>query len=340
MTNKKQAMLYKKIGNNKVECFLCGHRCKINEGKYGICNVRQNIKGDLYTLTYGKAIAANIDSIEKKPLYHFLPGSISYSIATMGCNFKCSFCQNWRISQFTSKGKTELPGQKLSPENIVKSAKEKNCESISYTYTEPTIFFEYAYDTAKLAKSEGLYNVFVTNGFMTNEAIKTLEPFLDAANIDLKSFRNEFYRKMCKARLEPVLESIKYMKKLGIWVEITTLVVPEQNDSDKELNNIAEFIAGVDKNIPWHISRFHPDYEYTNSYPTPMKTLEKARKIGKENGLNFVYLGNVSSESNTYCNNCGELLVERSLFGETRVKIKNNRCPSCKLKIPGIWKKN
>ncbi|MCF7886051.1 MAG: AmmeMemoRadiSam system radical SAM enzyme [Candidatus Marinimicrobia bacterium] len=330
-------MLYEKIGNKEVQCNLCAHRCKIKEGNYGICGVRQNKDGKLYTAAYGKAIAANSDPIEKKPLYHFLPGTAAFSMATMGCNFKCSFCQNWRISQVTEDKKSELPGKNLSPEEIVSMAQNRGCDSIAYTYTEPTIFFEYAYDTARLAKEKGIYNVFVTNGFMTKEAIDTIEPYLDAANIDLKSFDDDFYRKICKGRLQPVLDSIKYMKEVGIWIEITTLIVPDQNDSDEELNKIAQFIAGVNKDIPWHISRFHPDYEFTDSKPTPMKTMDKAKKIGKKHGIQQIYLGNIVTDSNTYCHNCGEMVVQRNVFGRSKVNLKNSKCPSCQTKISGVW---
>lgn len=332
-------MLYEQAENNSVKCYLCEHHCKIQEGKYGICRVRQNKDGKLYTSAYGKSIAANVDPIEKKPLYHFLPGSKAFSIATMGCNFKCSFCQNWRISQVTDDKQTNLPGQKLSPKDIVRLARNKGSDSIAYTYTEPTIFFEYAYDIAELARKNDMKNIFVTNGYMTKSAIDTVTPYLDAANVDLKSFRNDFYIKMCKGRLQPVLDSIQYMKESGIWVEVTTLVVPDQNDSDEELNDIAEFIASVSKDIPWHVSRFHPDYEYTNATSTPIRTMEKAHKIGKKHGLKYIYLGNIATDNNTYCDNCNEIVIERNAFGVNKVKLENSKCPSCKAKISGIWKK-
>ena len=337
MEAQKEAMLYDQIADKKVQCKLCAHRCKIKDNNYGICSVRQNRDGKLYTAAYGKVIAANADPIEKKPLYHILPGTSSFSIATMGCNFKCSFCQNWRISQVTDDKKSNLPGQDLSPEEIVRSARQQGCKSIAYTYTEPTIFFEYAYETAKLAEEEGLYNVFVTNGFMTPEALDKINPYLDGANVDLKSFRDEFYKKMCRGRLQPVLDAIQYMHELGIWVEITTLVVPDQNDSEEELNDIAEFIAGIDQNIPWHISRFHPDYEYTDSRATPMETMERAKKIGKSHGLRHLYLGNVVSDTNTYCYQCGRKLIERRAFSSNKINIQNGKCPDCGADIKGIW---
>jgi pyruvate formate lyase activating enzyme len=332
----KEAMLYKALENDKVQCLLCAHECKIAPSKYGICGVRQNVDGTLQTLVYGNAIAANVDPIEKKPLYHFLPGSKSYSIATAGCNFKCGFCQNWNISQLSAKDGA-IPGQALVPQKVVNEAKETGCASISYTYTEPTIFFEYAYDTAVLAKESGLYNVFVTNGYMTKQALDMIKPYLDAANVDLKSFRDEYYRKYCKAKLEPVLTSIKYMRELGIWVEVTTLVIPGENDSDAELNDIAGFIAQVDMDIPWHISRFHPDYRFTDHGATPVETLHRAKEIGRENGLHYVYLGNVASDSDTYCHSCGNSLIKRSYLNGTTPGIKDSLCASCGSTIAGVW---
>jgi len=290
----KEAMLYKGGKGGEVDCYLCAHNCKIASGQFGFCGVRQNTQGTLNTLVYAEAIAVNVDPIEKKPLYHFLPGSVSFSMATVGCNFRCGFCQNWQISQVSKReGSREV--YELMPKEAVEEAKARRCESISYTYTEPTIFFEYAYDTAKLAKEAGLKNVFVTNGYMSRQALETINPYLDAANIDLKSFREEFYSENCKGHLQPVLDSIKLAKKLGIWIEITTLIIPGQNDSASELSDIAGFIASVDKDIPWHISRFHPDYQFLNQKPTPIETLKEAEDLGKKAGLRYVYLGNVGN---------------------------------------------
>ncbi|MFH1363694.1 MAG: AmmeMemoRadiSam system radical SAM enzyme [Candidatus Omnitrophota bacterium] len=286
----KEAMLYEKLAQDQVCCQLCAHHCKIAPGQTGICGVRQNKQGTLYSLVYAKAIACQVDPVEKKPLYHFHPGSKIYSIATVGCNFQCGFCQNWQISQ-NSQGLKD--SWELSPRQIVDKAKACGCLSIAYTYGEPTVFFEYAYDTARLAKQENLYNVFVTNGYMSKEAISLIRPYLDAANIDLKSFRQAFYRDICRAELEPVLDSIRLMKELGIWIEITTLIIPGENDSLKELENIAGFIAEVGKDIPWHISRFHPDYKFLDHQPTALESLEKAKAIGEKAGLRYVYLGNV-----------------------------------------------
>ena len=288
-------------------------------------------------MAYGRLIAANIDPIEKKPLYHFLPGSISYSIATIGCNFKCGFCQNWQISQASIKEGESAPGREAMPEQIVEAAKKSNCQSISYTYTEPTIYFEYAYDTARLARQAGLSNVFVTNGYMTRQALETIKPYLDAANVDLKSFRDESYKNMCKARLQPVLDTIAAMKELGIWVEVTTLVIPGENDSDEELGQIAAFLAGIDGDIPWHISQFHPDYQFDDHGVTPMETLRKARDIGRRAGLRYVYLGNVREGTNTNCPRCRELIVERRYMGLNKLNLNNGRCPICGTTISGVW---
>ena len=287
-----EAMFYNKAKGKEAQCYLCAHNCKIALGQFGFCGVRQNIQGVLNTLVYAQVIAANVDPIEKKPLYHFLPGSMSFSIATKGCNFRCGFCQNWQISQASGQNKAREV-YKMIPERIVEEAKKNHCQSISYTYTEPTIFFEYAYDIAKVAKQAGLKNIFVTNGYMSREALETISPYLDAANIDLKSFREKFYVENCKGHLQPVLDSIKLAKKLGVWIEITTLIIPGHNDSASELSDIAGFIASVGKDIPWHISRFHPDYHFLNQKLTPIETLKKAEDLGKKAGLDHVYLGNV-----------------------------------------------
>jgi pyruvate formate lyase activating enzyme len=334
----KEAMLYEAVDGKKVNCFLCNHRCRISNSRFGLCNVRENRDGVLYTHAYGRAIALHIDPIEKKPLYHFLPGSSSFSIGAAGCNFQCGFCQNWQISQIIKKEEPDMRGYDLSPEEIVAMAQEVKCQSISYTYTEPTIFFEYAYDTAKLARKRGLSNVFVTNGYMTSEALKAIHPYLDACNVDLKSFREEFCRKICHGHLQPVLESIRLIKKLGIWVEVTTLVIPYENDDEEELADIARFITGVDPGIPWHISRFHPYYEFTDSIATPLETLQKAYSIGKEEGLEFVYVGNVPGESeDTACPYCKEQLIRRQAFLLEENRVKDSRCPSCGTRIAGVF---
>lgn len=334
----KEALLYEKKQDKKVLCNLCSHHCLISDGKFGICNVRENRDGILCTHSYGNLISANVDPIEKKPIFHLLPGASSYSIAMAGCNFKCDFCQNWQISQKKEADKLGITPTYTPPEKIVREAVRSKCKSISYTYTEPTIFFEYALDVAKLAKKEALYNVFVTNGFMTRECLDMLNGVLDAANVDLKGFSDEYYKKVCGARLKPVLESIDYMRKLNIWVEVTTLVVPTLNDSEEELEQIALFLAGIGKEIPWHISRFYPQYKTEHLPPTPVETLKKAQAIGKRAGLRYVYLGNVTGEGgDTICYNCNEPLIERAGYMVEKNIIRERRCPKCKTEIEGVW---
>jgi pyruvate formate lyase activating enzyme len=334
----KEAMLSRSLEGGGVECYLCAHRCRILPEKFGVCGVRQNRDGKLFTHVYGEVIAAHIDPIEKKPLYHFLPGTTSFSVATVGCNFRCPFCQNWQISQAARKDKEFRSGAKLSPEDIVRESLGQHCRSVSYTYTEPTIFFEYAYDTARLARDAGLANVFVTNGYMTAEALETIQPYLDAANVDLKAFKDETYKKVCGARLEPVLESIRLMKALHIWVEITTLVVPGMNDGDDELRSLARFVAGVSPDIPWHVSRFHPDFKYTQTDATPMATLRRAYALGKEEGLEYIYIGNVWGESeHTLCPKCGKPLLRRSGFLIKENRVKDGKCPFCGKPIAGVF---
>lgn len=329
-------MFYEEYKKGILHCFLCNHHCKIPEGKFGLCGVRQHTEGKLYTYAYGDIISSHIDPIEKKPLYHFLPGTASFSIAAIGCNFRCSFCQNWQISQLSVK-KGDFTGYETKAEDIVRRALENKCKSISYTYTEPTIFFEYAYDISLLAKKNGLFNVFVTNGFMTKDALEKIHTVLDAANVDLKSFRDEFYKKVCGGRLQPVLESIKLMKELNIWIEVTTLIIPGENDSEEELKEIATFIADTGKEIPWHISRFHPDYKFDTHRPTTVGILRKAKEIGEKQGLRYVYMGNVNEESDTYCYNCKALLAKREYFSVKESHVRGGRCEFCATPIEGQW---
>jgi len=335
----KEALLYEKVDNKSVHCYLCSHHCKIANQKFGFCGVRQNLEGILYTYAYGNVIAAHIDPVEKKPLYHFLPGSNSFSIATLGCNFHCAFCQNWEISQQSFKSGSNLEEEEFLPSDIAQEALRNDCKSISYTYTEPTIFFEYAYETAKAAKVKGLCNIFVTNGYMTKECINMIKPYLDAANVDLKFFNDESYKKICAGSLSPVLDSIRLMKELGIWVEITTLLIPGENDSKEELTGIAQFIAGIDKGTPWHISRFHPDYKFNKYAITPDETLKKAHSIGVEAGLDFIYIGNVYGWGlDTYCPSCKKLLIKREYFNIMEYNIKENKCIYCQARVPGEFK--
>ncbi len=336
----KEAMFYSKEKENNVRCNLCSHHCRIKPGHRGICAVRENRDGTLYTLVYGKLISENSDPIEKKPLFHFLPGTRSYSIATVGCNFQCLHCQNWQISQYPRLNRdAAIPGDKRSPEDVVDSAIADGAKSISYTYVEPTIFYEMAFETARLAKKRELKNVFVSNGFMSEEVTRHLSTVLDGINIDLKAFTDKFYHEVCKARLQPVLDNIKLMHELGVWVEVTTLIIPGWNDSQAELREIARFIKGVSNSIPWHVTAFYPTYKMMDRPPTPVDTLRKAREIGLEEGLRFVYEGNVPGEGgeNTYCPSCGETLIERYGFRIVKNNMDDGRCPKCGEEIEGIW---
>jgi len=334
----KQAMFQEAKEEKKVQCGLCSHRCIIVPGKRGICGVRENKDGVLYSLVYDKVIARHIDPIEKKPLFHFQPGSLSYSIATPGCNFHCKHCQNADISQLPRDRGGVILGEEVSPSMIVDAALRNGCASISYTYTEPTIYFELAYDTARLAAGAGLKNVFVSNGYITPEALREIKPYLHAANIDLKGYTDEFYKKICGARLQPVLDSIRLYQELGIWIEITTLVIPGHNDSDEELNGIARFIRSVGENIPWHVSRFHPTYKLTDQPITPLKTLKRAREIGFDAGLRYVYEGNIPGEGeDTLCWSCRKTLIKRIGFSVLENMIKDGKCGYCGAPIAGVW---
>ncbi len=335
----KEAYLYEKLENKKVRCRLCNQHCLIKDGEKGLCGVRENTAGTLTTMVYDKVIATHSDPIEKKPLFHFLPGSCSFSIATVGCNFKCLFCQNADISQMPVDHH-RIAGQSMTPAQIVQAARDDHCASISYTYTEPTIYFELASDTAEAAASEGIKNVFVTNGFMTRECLEAIYPHLHAANVDLKAFTDGFYKKQCGGRLKPVLKSIETMKQMGIWIELTTLLIPGLNDAPDELRSLAGFIADLDPGIPWHVSRFHPDYRLINTSSTPVESIRTALEIGKETGLQYVYAGNVPGNEGekTFCHACGALLIDRFGYNVMSNTIHDGTCPSCQASIPGVWR--
>lgn len=334
----KEAYLYQKKEENKVRCLLCNHQCLIKHGERGLCHVRENRSGVLLSLVYGKIIAGHVDPIEKKPLFHFLPGSLSYSIATAGCNFRCAFCQNADISQMPVDS-NRIAGRDSSPLEILKEAMDSHASSISYTYTEPTIYFETALDTARLATQKGLKNVFVTNGYMTKRCLQEIDPHLHAANVDLKAFSDRFYRDLCGAKLNPVLRTMETMKEMGIWLEVTTLLIPGLNDSEEELKGLARFLAELDSVIPWHISRFHPTYRLNHVPSTPVESVRRARDIGFEAGLEYVYTGNVPGEKgeNTFCSSCRESVIERIGFRVVGNRLKNGKCPSCGADIPGVW---
>jgi len=324
---------------DETVCGLCTHHCRIKPGRIGRCGVRQNIEGTLYSLVYGELVAEHLDPIEKKPLFHVLPGSQSLSISTMGCNFKCQHCQNHSISQVLGFSTAELKGRKVSAAQVVDSAKKNSCRSISYTYVEPTVFYEFAYDCARIASESNLKNIFVSNGYLSEQASREISPYLDAINIDVKSYRNDFYKQICGARLQPVLDNVRLMKELGVWVEVTTLVIPGLNDSEDELAGLASFLAAVDPMIPWHVSAFYPTYKMTDRFPTPSETLVKAAQIGRDAGLMFVYEGNSpgGGGENTSCPSCGEVVISRHGFSVRDNRLVDGCCPACESSLPGIW---
>lgn len=334
----REAMLYAKLDRERVQCALCAHRCIIAPDKLGICQVRQNRQGELVSLVYGQVISQAVDPIEKKPLFHFLPGTEAFSVATVGCNFRCTFCQNAEISQMpVDDGR--IVGRSASPEQLVAAAKRYGCASIAYTYTEPTIAFEYTYEVATLAHQEGLKNVYVTNGYMTGEMLRAFHPLLDAANVDLKAFRDEFYRAQCGARLQPVLDSLKTMKELGVWVEVTTLIIPTLNDAEGELRELATFIVQeLGPETPWHVSRFHPTYRLLDKPATPPATLHRAAEIGREAGLHYVYEGNIPGQGgeNTRCPGCGQTVIRRLGFSVLENHVRQGQCPHCGAAIAGV----
>ena len=332
-----EADFYKRLGDNVVQCTLCPHNCRIKDGEFGTCAVRQNQAGILYSLVYERAISTNVDPIEKKPFFHVYPGSPSFSIATVGCNFICRFCQNHEISQMPRTGFIE--GRKCTAGEIVDMAKRAHCKTIACTYTEPTIYFEYAYDIARFAAEKEILTLFVSNGFTNAKPIEKIAPYLAAANIDLKGWDEDFYKNVCGGSLKSVLNTLKLMKKLGIFVEVTTLVVPGYVDNEITLTDIAKFIAndlGVE--TPWHISRFFPHYRYHSKALTSPEILGRAREIGKQQGLRYVYLGNIrdAEGESTFCYSCGEKLISRNGYMIKYNKIIDNKCPVCGAKIDGI----
>jgi pyruvate formate lyase activating enzyme len=334
-----EARLWKPLKGDTVQCRLCSHFCVVGPGDRGICGVRENREGRLVALNYGRVAALNLDPVEKKPLYHFQPGSRTYSFATSGCNMNCAFCQNWSLSQSPREG-GRVDGRTMTPAQLVDEARRLKAMSISYTYTEPTIFFELMQDTARLAAGEGLSNIMVSNGFMSRECLDELGLLMDAANVDLKSFSDDFYKDVCGARLKPVLENLVHIRHdLGWWLEVTTLLIPGRNDSADELDRLTDFLAGeLGVDTPWHISRFHPDYRMTDVAATRADSLEAAYAMGRDKGLKFVYIGNVpgSDRQQTLCPGCGMVLVDRAGFSSSRPAIRHGRCQGCGAVIPGV----
>jgi len=338
-----RARLYDPLSNGRVRCLACNHFCAISPGHTGLCGVRENRNGQLFSLVYDRVVAAGPDPIEKKPIFHFKPGSLSFSIAAPGCNFKCRFCQNADISQVCHQGADpfagRLSGKAMTPEAIVAEAVALGCQSISYTYTEPTVFFELVLDTAMLARDAGLANILVTNGFMSPKLLQAASAVLDAANVDLKSFSDAFYTRYCNGRLEPVKQTLKTMVDSGLMVEVTTLVIPGLNDDPDELGQMAAFIAGdLGPSTPWHLSRFHPAFQLTRIGPTPVDTLERACDIARSAGLVHVYTGNVpGAGENTCCPACGRTVVKRLGYAVENLLAQTNKCPGCGSPVSGIY---
>ncbi|MCJ7443225.1 MAG: AmmeMemoRadiSam system radical SAM enzyme [Methanotrichaceae archaeon] len=331
----REALFWHRIDGD-IKCELCHQQCRIGPGKRGLCGVRENQAGKLMTLVYGNLVAANVDPIEKKPLYHFLPGSLAYSIATVGCNFRCLHCQNADISQLPKENGT-ITDNYVPPQMVVENANDSGCQSIAYTYTEPTIFFEYAYDVSVLANKTGLKNVFVSNGYIGDKAVEKIMPILDGINIDLKG-DEEFYKKVCGARIEPVQNNIRLLWESGVWVEVTTLIIPGYNDSGEKIKGLAEFLASVSTEIPWHVTAFYPTYKMRDIPPTSKAVLRNALKIGTEAGLKYIYAGNVLGESeNTICPICGEMLIERVGYRIIKNSVAKAKCPKCSTIVPGVW---
>jgi pyruvate formate lyase activating enzyme len=329
--------LYRKLNNDTIQCLACNNYCVIPNGKTGICGVRQNENGKLKLLVDNKAVAVNLDPIEKKPLFHFFPGSIAFSLGTFGCNFGCEFCQNWDISQAPKETTIEFWGEDWPPEKIISYCQKHNISVIAYTYNEPTIWAEYALAIMKLAHKNKIKNVWVSNGYMSKETLKLIAPYLDAINVDLKSFREKFYQKVVHAHIEPVKENIKKIWEMGIWEEVTTLIIPGFNDSENELKEIAQFLVTISPDLPWHISAFYPNYKMLDVPSTPKETLLKAYHIGKNAGLKYVYTGNIpdSNYESTYCPNCGFKLIERWGIEMIENNLLGDKCPKCGTKIAG-----
>ena len=338
---RKEVYLSRPLGGNVVQCQACEHLCAIEPGAAGRCGVRRNMDGTLLLVVYGEPIAVHVDPIEKKPLFHFLPGSGALSFGTYGCNFRCAFCQNWQMSQNRKfDDQPDHVGQQATPEALVDACLRDQIPIIAYTYNEPTVFFEYTYDTAKLAREHNIKNVYVSNGYMTRNALDMIEPYLDGINVDLKAFTESFYREQCQGRLEPVKRNIDHIaRETSIWIEVTTLLIPGLNDSEDELRAMAEWLAAVDPDMPWHISAFHPDYQMLNLPPTSQGSLARAYDIGKDAGLHHVYVGNIrdADRESTFCSHCNQALIRRHWFSSRETWREPGVCPQCNQPVAGIW---
>jgi len=336
MTELKEALFYKTLKNQDVQCKLCPRFCVIKNSERGSCGTRTNINGILYSLVYGKPCSLAIDPIEKKPFYHFLPGTKSLSLSTIGCNLKCAHCQNFQVSQARFE---EVPHLEATPESIVEQAKNSGAKSISFIYSEPTVFYEYMLDIAKLAKKNKIKCTIVSNGFINSVPLKKLIPYIKAANIDLKG-NALFYEKVCEGKIEPILETLKLLKEKKVWLEITNLIIPSYNDNTEE---IKETVLWIKENLgletPLHFSAFYPCYKLTQVPPTQPEFLFKAQAIAKQQGLKFIYTGNIKDEegSTTYCNYCDFPIIKRRNFLVLENKLKKGKCPNCGNKVPGIW---
>ncbi|RKZ19182.1 AmmeMemoRadiSam system radical SAM enzyme [bacterium] len=338
----KEAYFYEKLENKKVRCTNCPHECVLRPGEIGFCRARKNIDGKLYSLAYGNPCAVHIDPIEKKPLFHFLPGTTAFSIATAGCNFRCKFCQNYQISQ---KSPDETVNQELSPEDIVQNVlyyrRKYNISSIAYTYTEPGIFYEYMLDTSEKAKKYGIKNIYHSNGYLNEKPLLRLTKYLDGANIDLKFFNEKTYQDLSMGHLEPVLETLKTLHREGVHLEITNLVIPQVNDNFDEIKRMVKWIkSNLGRDIPIHFSRFFPTYKLTNLPPTPVSTVERARALALNLGMHYVYIGNVPAGhpgENTYCPKCKRTLIRRLGFMVVENNLVDGKCPYCGTPIKGVW---
>jgi pyruvate formate lyase activating enzyme len=337
--NVKEVMFYKKLADLKIQCEICPKKCEIADLERGYCGNKENRKGNYYSLVYGQSCAAHFDPIEKKPLFHYLPSTTAFSIAAVGCNFECKFCQNWKIAQYRPE---QIESIYLPPHEVVSLSKERGCPTIAYTYSEPVVFYEYMYDTSKLAKKEGIGSVMISNGYINEAPLIELCKELTGVKIDLKAFSEKFYKDYCSGELKPVLDTLKTLKRIGIWYEIVVLLIPTLNDGDQELTQMCQWIKSeLGAEVPVHFSRFHPMYKIINLPSTPVKTLENARNIAKRAGLHYVYIGNVPGHEgeSTYCPGCGEVVIKRIGYSILKNAIKAGKCSNCGRTIPGVWEK-